>query len=716
MKKLLFLLLVVLSLSFIVACNEDNPDDNSKETLEITETSITLDEGESYTFNVSVNVILNSSNNEVLEVSGKTVTALKEGVAVVTIKLESDEAVSKEVTVTVVKNANVLEGIQTNITLPINGEYTFNVENISVVSNDETKVSVNGKTIKGLQSGTATVTVYDANDNTNFKIVNVKIEGNKLATDVEKWLKETFVTEGADKISLPTTHPTFGGTIEWACESNLVDIKTGNVIPGEYDETVTLEYTISLNGTEAKGSLEYIIIGFCMQDARDLFIKQFKSYKISGDMKIETTFDDCGGTTVVWESSNEEIFSNDGVFNKPYNDSEIVITYTVITKEPATSHTYNKVFLIDGLSVGEKAEPVKEWIDANIGNNGYLNEFSTLPEELVEFNAKLKWEDAGGNKLVVADYAANPIISGAIFAKITITIDGKSITYEKLYKIESSGITDIWDKVELFVDQISSNNFNAAKKVTNSHYFNGYIPFFTQGEMPVITELIEISEKHRPGTIKKSTQYIVVHDTANSNNGANANSQVRYLKNGAEGRTTSWHYTVDQDVCIQTIPDNEVAWHAGDGSRQWGSTYFNEQYQAMSITGGNANGIGIESCVNSDGNYALTERNLAKLVAGLLLKHGLTFDRIKQHNDFSGKNCPALLRGCGLWPRFVYLVQLEYYGLSELKDVTFTWEPVSNNIDEKGLVEKGLTTGTVSFKVTATYKGASNTYSKTVKF
>ena len=126
-----------------------------------------------------------------------------------------------------------------------------------------------------MQSGTATVTVYDANDNTNFKIVNVKIEGNKVATDVEKWLKETFVTEGADKILLPTTHPSFGGTIEWACENNLVDIKTGNVIPGEYDETVTLEYTISLNGTEAKGSLEYIIIGFCMQDARDLFMERF---------------------------------------------------------------------------------------------------------------------------------------------------------------------------------------------------------------------------------------------------------------------------------------------------------------------------------------------------------------------------------------------------------------------------------------------------------
>ena len=654
MKKIILLFLLVFGLSFVVACNDqstndnndnnnNNDDNNVTETLEITETDLTLNVGEKYTFNVNVEVIISSSDQAVVSVNNKTITALEGGNAIVTIKLKSNEEVKKDVNVTVNKPVGTVE-------------------------------------------------------------------------DVEEWLKNNFLTEGTEKISFPKTHPDLGGTISWTCDSELVNMSNGNVEIGDYDEVITLNYQIELGEKTVKGSINYTIIGFYMQDARDAFINQIKSFKISGDVTLKTTFSDCGGTTVTWSSSNEEIFSNTGKFTKPYDDSEVVITYTVVTTEPATSHTYSKTFLVDGLSIGEKAEPVKKWIDSNVGENGYLNEFSELPLYVDDYNATLNWTNSEGDKLVIADYVKNPILSGAVYVTITITIGGKSIEYDKVYKVENSNITDIWDKVELFVNQISSNSYNSALKVNSPHYFNGYIPFYTQGRIEVVQDIMAIDNYNRPGTIKSSTQYIVVHDTANTNSGAGARSQVNYLKNGAGGRNVSWHYTVDQDQCIQTIPDNEVAWHAGDGGRAWGSTYFNESYQAWSITGGSVNGIGIESCVNIDGNYALTERNLAKLVAGLLIDFNLGFDRVKQHNDFSGKNCPALIRGFGLWPRFIYLVQLEYYGLTELKDVTFTWESVSSNIDEKGLITKGTNTGTVEYKVTATYKGVSKTYDKSVTF
>ena len=73
----------------------------------------------------------------------------------------------------------------------------------------------------------------------------------------------------------------------------------------------------------------------------------------------------------------------------------------------------------------------------------------------------------------------------------------------------------------------------------------------------------ESENDNRPGTIKESTQYVVVHDTASSAPTANEYAHARYVTNGGGG--TSWHYSVGDNASIHQIPDNEVAYHAGDG-------------------------------------------------------------------------------------------------------------------------------------------------------
>ena len=93
--------------------------------------------------------------------------------------------------------------------------------------------------------------------------------------------------------------------------------------------------------------------------------------------------------------------------------------------------------------------------------------------------------------------------------------------------------------------------------------------------------------------------------------------------------STSWHYTVDDKEIYHHIPDDEVAWHAGDRETP---------------DGGNMNGVGIELCVNADGNFDRTLENGAKLTAYLLKAYSLTTDDIKQHNAFTGKDCPQTIR------------------------------------------------------------------------
>lgn len=135
----------------------------------------------------------------------------------------------------------------------------------------------------------------------------------------------------------------------------------------------------------------------------------------------------------------------------------------------------------------------------------------------------------------------------------------------------------------------------------------------------VYTELIEANTKARPG-IKRKIKYIVIHETDNFESGVGAKNHAIFLKENNTS-STSWHYTVDDKEIYHHIPDNEVAYHTGDDI-------------------GNQYGIGIELCVNADGNFEKTFDNATKLVAYLLKEYNLTINDIKTHNDFSGKDCP----------------------------------------------------------------------------
>ncbi len=138
-------------------------------------------------------------------------------------------------------------------------------------------------------------------------------------------------------------------------------------------------------------------------------------------------------------------------------------------------------------------------------------------------------------------------------------------------------------------------------------------------DVPVHTDLILEHTSARPST-KRIIKYIVIHETDNFEKGAGSWNHATYLKRNNQ-TATSWHYTVDDKEIYHHIPDDEIAHHAGDDE-------------------GNAYGIGIELCVNSDGDFEKTFDNAAKLVAHLIKAYKLNLDNLKTHHDFSGKDCP----------------------------------------------------------------------------
>jgi N-acetylmuramoyl-L-alanine amidase CwlA len=91
--------------------------------------------------------------------------------------------------------------------------------------------------------------------------------------------------------------------------------------------------------------------------------------------------------------------------------------------------------------------------------------------------------------------------------------------------------------------------------------------------LDVTESLISPTLDNRPGIIKESTEYITVHDTASAAASAGAAAHNSYVTNGGGG--TSWHYTLGTDGIFHHLPNNEVAYHAGDGSRTYAMTQAN---------------------------------------------------------------------------------------------------------------------------------------------
>lgn len=137
-----------------------------------------------------------------------------------------------------------------------------------------------------------------------------------------------------------------------------------------------------------------------------------------------------------------------------------------------------------------------------------------------------------------------------------------------------------------------------------------------------------VSSGARPGIKMSKCIGVTIHNTDNSGAGADAKAHANLLKNSWKNKQQSWHFAVDEDGAYQSIPTDEIAWHAGDGGSGKGNTQT----------------IAIEICMNSDGDLEKATDNAAQLAAQQLKEKGLSADKLYQHHDWSGKNCPSQIR------------------------------------------------------------------------
>ncbi|MCY9052436.1 N-acetylmuramoyl-L-alanine amidase [Bacillus spizizenii] len=126
-------------------------------------------------------------------------------------------------------------------------------------------------------------------------------------------------------------------------------------------------------------------------------------------------------------------------------------------------------------------------------------------------------------------------------------------------------------------------------------------------------------------------KYITFHNTAND---ASANAEIRYMIGNTS--STSYHFAVDDKEVVQGLPTDRNAWHCGDGS---------------SMNSGNRTSIGVEVCYSKSGGakYKAAEKLAIKFIAQLLKERGWGVDRVRKHQDWSGKYCPHRVLAEGRW-------------------------------------------------------------------
>lgn len=143
-------------------------------------------------------------------------------------------------------------------------------------------------------------------------------------------------------------------------------------------------------------------------------------------------------------------------------------------------------------------------------------------------------------------------------------------------------------------------------------------------------------------------EYIVIHDTGNKNKGANAEMHYRYFNGG--NRNASADFFVDDTQVLKTNDyTKKYTWHVGDGKGQYGIT--------------NKNSIGIEMCVNPDGDFQKVLTATIELTKEL--KKEFPTAKVVRHYDASKKNCPASLNNNDWQGWTEFLAKLEVKPINE---------------------------------------------------
>lgn len=350
----------------------------------------------------------------------------------------------------------------------------------------------------------------------------------------------------------------------------------------------------------------------------NVLIEQLKNGEINNLPFYNETYD----VTLSWQSDVPDLIVLKNSILLPIEKTNVYLKCTMTRNNgKETTSDYTKYYI------------------ENIGGTSMEDYFNTwlpslLPTEIIAHKNIVYDKLGDGQLFFLSQYAVN---TGSVLNLIS----GKDIEINQDYYIDTNASNIVKHYTSATHPSISTDPNNSDLQKVYEHFYDGYtIPN------------------------KENILWIVVHESGMAYEGSDSKSLATIQYNRAMGTSAytqaSWHYQVDEKGIYQSYNDNVYAWHAGGDYGKY-------------LPYRNSNSVGIEMCVNQDGNYDGAMAHDAKLVATLMHRYNLTMDNVVRHHDTSGKDCPAYMLATNRYEEFLEKVSQEYIALKYLKDATVKW-------------------------------------------
>lgn len=671
MKKFFYVFLSLFMIYTLTACTPE------KETpvINYDVTSVVVKVGESYKFEIEESVGYTIGDNTVIsfDEATSTITGLAAGTTTVTIYLKSDTGVKMIVNITVnAKNAytisyNLDGGVCTNL------DESFE-ENEVVTLPTPTKENCN---FLGWYEGDTLVETIT----------------NKNYTLVAKW----------DQYKFTITYDLDGGTCDNLVESFEKDevvtlptpVKNNCVFYGWYEETTLVE-TIT--------NKDYNLIAKWEETPTPTEIKIITSSDIE-IIYTDTEFylsckvlpEGCD-QSVTWKALNrtKAIISEDGKITairgdeasfKVTSNADETVSATIVLNVRGYINPYD---FIDSLQVTNPVATKIKAYTSNAGYNTYLlggvvnylfEDISIIENFVPVGQANRPGTTCNGNAFTARYVTFHDVgATGNAGGNSNYCKTNTSVSWH--YTVGNEGIYQ-----QLPLNEVG---FHAGDGTTDALVFYDSGVSAPAGDDTPATITINQSNGH---FIVNGVETSIVAPLNSESNTIVLNSQLPYTGVNNYVDSTTGHYMI-------------------------GKTYWNSTYDVLANRGGNLNSIGIESTINEGSNIYYTWELSAKLISTIILPQtGLLPRDVKQHNTFSGKNCPQTMRRASMWENFMTLIENEYLVRTDLYSFKFEFSSDSEYINSNGMIKslpEVATDVTYSIHMTNTSEGIDEIFTYTV--
>ena len=166
--------------------------------------------------------------------------------------------------------------------------------------------------------------------------------------------------------------------------------------------------------------------------------------------------------------------------------------------------------------------------------------------------------------------------------------------------LETPSLEEVMDYISTIVNKKSDiKDIRVwALEQSYNHQLKPSVAKYLFEDINMVENIAPIENENRPGDVHEKV-YICVHDTGDFSFNAQQWSNIVYTnKIGDRAYDASYQYIVGNDGYYHNIPDNETAWHAGDGTRP--ASYFYEY--PTNLFGTNEKP---HVSISPDGNYTL---------------------------------------------------------------------------------------------------------------